>query len=75
MGVWYLAGSLSNTLSGRLAGWVAIPENITSPIQTLPIYQKYYLAMGLVASILGVLMLFLARYIHRIFNKQGIALA
>ncbi|KTD82720.1 hypothetical protein Lwal_0198 [Legionella waltersii] len=25
MGVWYLASSMSNAISGRLAGWVAIP--------------------------------------------------
>ena len=75
MGVWYLACSLSNALSGRLAGWVAIPENTTSPLQSLPIYQQYYLAIGLVACVLGAVMLLFARYVHHTFNKRGISLA
>ncbi len=75
MGVWYLACSLSSALSGSLASWVAIPENITSPLQSLPIYQQYYLWMGLAACILGACMLFLARYLHRLLGKRGVVLA
>ena len=74
MGVWYLACSLSNALSGRLAGWVAIPDNITSPIDSLPIYQDYYLTVGMVASLLGIMMLIFARYLQKYLKKQGIVL-
>ena len=74
MGVWYLACSLSNALSGRLAGWVAIPENITSPTESLPIYQHYYLTMGLVAFLLGIMMLFCARLLHQSLQKRDIIL-
>ncbi len=72
MGVWYLAGSLSSTLYGQLARWVAIPEDMTSPLQSLPIYQKYYLWMGLVACFLGLLMLFVAQYLSLMLKKRGI---
>ena len=75
MGVWYLACSLSSALSGRLAGLVAIPDSMTSPIQSLPIYQHYYLYLGLTACLLGVIMLVIARYLHQIFDKQHIMLA
>jgi POT family proton-dependent oligopeptide transporter len=75
MGVWYLAGSFSSVLSGRLADWVAIPENISSPMLSLPIYQHYYWIMGLTASALGAIMLLFARVVHQRFEKQGIALA
>ena len=75
MGVWYLACSLSSALSGRLASWVAIPENITSPLQSLPIYQQYYFFMGLAACLLGAAMLLFARYLHHISYKRGIVLA
>jgi POT family proton-dependent oligopeptide transporter len=36
MGVWYLASSMANAISGRLAGWVAIPEDIHSAVESLP---------------------------------------
>lgn len=75
MGTWYLASSLSNTLSGRIARWVAIPANITSPVESLSIYQQYYQSMGLIASLFGVLMLCVAYYLHRGFAKRGLALA
>ena len=75
MGVWYLACSLSNALSGRIAAWVAIPENMISPLNSLPIYQHYYLIMGLIACSLGLLMLMGARYLHRIFGRLGVVLA
>ena len=75
MGVWYLACSLSNALSGRLASWVAIPDEMTSPVMSLPIYQQYYLSMGVGACLLGAIMLVLARYLHRVFKQRGIVLA
>lgn len=39
MGVWYLASSLSNAISGRLAGLVASPETVHSPIESLAFYS------------------------------------
>lgn len=74
MGVWYLACSLSSSLSGRLAGWVAIPETMTDPAQSLPIYQYYYLYLGAAACCLGLIMLIIARYLQRVFKKLGMTL-
>lgn len=74
MGVWYLASSMSNAISGRIAGWVAIPENITSPIDSLPYYSHYYLVMGTCAVILGLFMCVGAYYLHRAMNRKGIAI-
>jgi POT family proton-dependent oligopeptide transporter len=75
MGVWYLASSLSNTISGRLASFVAIPEKTTSPLLSLPIFQSYYLVFGLVTIALGALMLALAIYMqHRLAKKNIILL-
>lgn len=74
MGVWYLASSMSNAISGRIAGWVAIPENIKSAIESLPYYKNYYLIMGISALGIGVLMYFLAWLLHKMMKKRGIDL-
>lgn len=74
MGVWYLAGSLSNTISGRLAALVAIPEPLTA-ILSLKIYQRYYLILGLYTLILGIIMLGTAYLVQQKFGKKGIILA
>jgi len=74
MGVWYLASSLSNTISGRLGAFVAIPNNITSPVETLPLYQQYYFVMGCVALGLGLIMLFIAWGVKVRLGKKGVVL-
>jgi POT family proton-dependent oligopeptide transporter len=75
MGVWYLASSLSNAISGRIAGWVAIPENIHSAVESLPYYKNYYLVMGASALAIGAVMCFLAYALHKTMRRQGIELA
>lgn len=74
MGVWYVAASLSNAISGRLAGLVAIPETIKSPVESLLIYQQYYLVMGTIALVLGFFMWLLALFLQQRLAKRGITL-
>lgn len=75
MGVWYLAASLSNTISGRLAGLVAIPENLSSAVQSLDIYLHYYLIIGVCTLGLGLIMVLIAYLLQRRLSKKGIILA
>lgn len=75
MGVWYLACSLSNTISGRLAALVAIPENLSSAVQSLRIYQHYYLMVGSSTLVLGLIMVAIAYLVQQRLHKKGIVLA
>lgn len=75
MGMWYLASSLSNTISGRLASFVAINPNIVSPTQSLLIYQKYYLFIGCVTICIAVVMFYLAYFIQRRFRVRGMVIS
>ena len=75
MGVWYLASSMANAISGRIAGWVAIPDTIDSPIASLPYYKDYYLIMGMSAVGLGLLMYVLAYYLQKFMKKNEIDIA
>lgn len=74
MGVWYLASSLAHTISGRIAGWVAIPATVHSPLDSLPYYQNYYLILGVTAIVLGILMYFAAYFLQHMMKKRGVAL-
>lgn len=74
MGVWYLASSMSNAISGRLASWVAIPDTITNAVESLAYYQNYYFVMGLCAVTIGGLMYGLAYFLQKIMHKRGINL-
>jgi len=75
MGVWYLASSMSNAISGRIAGWVAIPNDIKSPVDSLPYYKNYYLIMGISALGIGLLMGILAYFLQKNMKKRGVVLA
>lgn len=74
MGVWYLASSLAHAISGRIAGWVAIPDTIHSAVESLPYYQSYYLTLGISAIVLGVLMYFVAHFLQKIMKQRGMDL-
>lgn len=69
MGAWYLSCSLSNVITGRVAGLVALPVGKISTLQSLVIYQQYYLWMGLVAVALGLMMLLTAICLIRVAKK------
>lgn len=75
MGVWYIACSLSNAISGRLAAFVALPDSIQSAIDSLPYYKHYYFNLGLFGILCCVLMWILSYHLHQKFNQQGIKLA
>lgn len=72
MGMWYLASSMSHSISGRLAAWVAIPDSMTSPVESLPFFQDYYLLMGLSALAIGFVMLICAWFLHRVMRARGV---
>ncbi|MDX1900750.1 MAG: oligopeptide:H+ symporter [Gammaproteobacteria bacterium] len=74
MGAWYLAVSLSNVLSGRLAAFVALPEKGIGVLQSLHIYQSYYLSMGLVTLLIGMLMGLIAVPMLRWARSHEVAL-
>ncbi len=75
MGVWYLASSLSNAISGRIAGLVAIPEGIHSPVESLAYYKDYYWLMGICALGIGLVMYLFSYFLHKKTKKINIHLA
>ena len=70
MGIWYLACSLSNTISGRISQWVAIPEGTTNPIHSLAMYQHYYQHMSIAACLIAGVMVFIAYQLHARLDKK-----
>lgn len=74
MGIWYLAGSMSHAISGKIASWVAIPQTIKDPLVSIVWFKNYYFFMGLIALGAGVLMGVLAYYLQKRLHKKGIQL-
>jgi POT family proton-dependent oligopeptide transporter len=74
MGIWYLASSMSHTISGRIAAWVAIPDHVSAPVETMSYFQNYYTVLGFVALCLGFLMSIFAFFLHKKMRKLGVDL-
>ncbi len=72
MGVWLLGSSLSNTISGRIAKYVALPRHSTNPIESLAIFKNYYFIIGITTCIIAGAMFIIAKYIKLIAHKRDI---
>jgi len=51
MGLWFLATGISQYLGSYVANFASVPENVTNPIETLPLYVNLFLGLGMVASV------------------------
>ena len=74
MGVWYLASALSHLISGHIAGFVAVPTH-SNTVNNILLFQHYYLKLGAVSLLLGILMLGIAHHLIKKLSKEGVVLA
>jgi POT family proton-dependent oligopeptide transporter len=51
MGVWFLSTGISQYLGSYVATYASVPENVTNPVQTLPLYTNLFNELGVVAVI------------------------
>jgi POT family proton-dependent oligopeptide transporter len=50
MGLWFLATGSSQYLGSYVANYASVPENVVSPVETLPLYVNLFLGLGVVAT-------------------------
>ena len=48
MGIWFLATGISQYLGSYVANFASVPENVTDPVLTLPLYVNLLLGLGVV---------------------------
>lgn len=72
MGVWLLGSSLSNTISGRIAKYVALPSSKTLPSVSLEIFKNYYFKIGITTCIIAIIMFIIAMTIKLCARKRAI---
>ena len=56
MGAWYMATAIAMVLGGFVAAYAQIPEGITNPVETLPIYTDLFFKLGIATLIVSVFM-------------------
>ncbi len=71
LGMWFLTQAAAFLLGGYVATFTAVPENITDPLQTLPIYTGVFSKIGLVTLAVTVVMAIMVPWLNRMINTQG----
>ena len=51
MGLWFLATGISQYLGSYVANLASVPEAVTSPVETLPLYARLFNGLGAVAVV------------------------
>ncbi|WP_235603334.1 POT-type proton-dependent oligopeptide transporter [Piscirickettsia litoralis] len=75
MGAWYLACAMSNVISGQLAQLVALPAGKVTALEGIGLYTKYYLIMGGVTLVIGMVMFFIAILVKKYMDSKQIKVA
>ncbi len=65
MGSWFLTTAGAALIAGRVANMMAVPENVTDPLQSLSVYGHVFMQIGLVTAVISALMLLTAPMLNR----------
>ena len=52
-------------IAGKVANLMAVPENVTDPLQSLQVYSDVFKQIGIVTGVIAVLMLLTAPLLNR----------
>ncbi|AUX93372.1 dipeptide/tripeptide permease DtpA [Mixta gaviniae] len=65
MGSWFLTTAGAAMIAGKVANLMAVPENVTDPLQSLQVYSDVFKQIGIVTGVIAVLMLLTAPLLNR----------
>ncbi|MDF7680832.1 dipeptide/tripeptide permease DtpA [Enterobacteriaceae bacterium ESL0689] len=69
MGSWFLTNAGAAIIAGNVANLMAVPNNVTDPLQSLAVYGHVFLQIGIVTAIIAVLMFIIAPKLNRMTQK------
>lgn len=70
MGAWFLTQAASSIIGGYVASFSAVPENVTDPLQTLPLYTEVFQNIGLVTLAVAVAMVITTPMLNRMMTAE-----
>ena len=74
MGTWFLASSLSNIISARIASWSSISNLPQTTAEGLFTYQSYYSQLGTMSAVLSLFMFLIALKLRKISQKTDLSI-
>lgn len=74
MGSWFLTTAGAAVIAGKVANLMAVPENVTDPLQSLSTYSQVFQQIGIATGIIALLMLLTAPLLNRMAQDDAPAL-
>lgn len=65
MGAWFLTTAGAAIIAGKIANLMAVPDNVTDPLQSLHVYGDVFLQIGIATGVIALLMLLTAPLLNR----------
>ncbi len=70
MGAWFFTTAIAAILGGKVASLTSLPEDVTNPLMTLPIYTDVFTKIGIASMIVTVLMAIGAPKLQRLIDAK-----
>ncbi|MEI9694859.1 dipeptide/tripeptide permease DtpA [Atlantibacter hermannii] len=65
MGSWFLTTAGANLIGGYVANLMAVPENVTDPLQSLEVYGNVFMQIGISTAVIAAIMILTAPKLNR----------
>jgi len=69
MGSWFLTSASAAVIAGKVAALMAVPSDVTNPLQSLDIYGRVFLQIGIVTGVIAIVMIFTAPKLNRMMQE------
>jgi len=70
LGMWFLTQAMASLLGGYVATFTAVPQGMTDPLQTLPIYTGVFGKIGMATLLIAVVMGLMVPWLNRMMNAM-----
>jgi POT family proton-dependent oligopeptide transporter len=70
MGAYYVASGISQYLGGIVANYASVPQDITEPLQTMPIYTNLFFKLGVAGVICTVIALAVLPWMKKLSSQH-----
>lgn len=70
MGIWFMSTAAAMVTGGFVATIASVPENITNPLESLPIYTNLFFYIGISTLVIAILMTLLIPTLNKLCIKE-----
>ncbi len=71
MGSWFLTTAGAAMIAGKVANLMAVPENVTDPLQSLHVYSNVFMQIGQYTLGIAVVMLLVSPLLQRMVRNTN----